>query len=113
MEEKKEGAYIAPDVLLRMIVNEEDEYVSNIWEMMVMGKGKCSLVTSSFGLWEMMSCLNKEEIVNHADRIKTMFAKLEIVMDAPVSDEFAKFFPCVENADRIAHLRELAFKEDE
>lgn len=92
--------YLAPDVLVRAIINPSPEIQYLI--------KKKNVVTSAFGFYEMMACLTEKEIKENATTIA------EIFKDVPITEFkeiYGKFI--TEKKSRIKHLRKIALSEVE
>ena len=93
-------AYLAPDVLLRCIINKSPIVLKLI-------KTK-KIVTSAFSFWEAMSCLTKTEIKEHSDRIYELLKAVPITELHEITGKFQ-----VEDKKRTKHLRsEDVLKEE-
>ena len=94
-------AYLAPDVLLKMIINDKEDYLGKFTK-----HKKIRVVTSAFCFWEVMSCLTKKEIEKYSDRIINVFQKTPITDMKDITGKFK-----VEDKKRIVHLRKIALKD--
>lgn len=92
-----ETAYLAPDVLLRMILNKD---------LSLLNQSKVNLVTSSFCFYEVMSCLTKEEIKENTEIIAELFNKIAITEFKEITGEFE-----TQSEERKEHLRGIALKD--
>jgi len=55
--ELKTRAYIAPDILLRLLINKKDRKLSEE----VLLNGKVQIVTSIYGIYEALACIDNAE----------------------------------------------------
>ena len=93
-------AYLAPDVILKMIINDEG-YLDKF-----LNQNKIEIVTSAFCFWEVMSCLTEEEIAKYNDKIFKIFKTIPI---GDLIDSTGKI--SVEYEERIKHLRKVALSK--
>ena len=96
MKKKIKRVYLAPDVLLRMVLTKDASLLAKAEE-----KG-FELVTSDFGFYEVMMCLDWKEIRKHADMIRVVFKGVKCVH---IGLDSKPAFPDVK---RIKHLRKIA-----
>ena len=99
---KTKKAYIAPDVILRMILKKGD----NTLEKLIPRQGIDILfITSAFCYWEVFCCLTVKEIKKYASKIEQILMEIPIVDTESVSGQLG-----TPNKDRINHLRGIALK---
>ena len=99
---KKKVAYIAPDVLVRAIINKKDKVV---WK--IINQKKIKIVTSSFCFYELFSCLTEQEIIDNVKAIKQLLKKIAITDLKEFTGKFE-----IEKISRIKHLRKVAMVKD-
>lgn len=93
---KRQKAYIAPDMLLAMIINKDNVDLFN--------QKKAQLVTSPYAFWEALSCLSIKEIKEYAADIYKVIGKIPVIQ--PMTDQIK-----IQNKKRIKHLRDKAKKK--
>jgi hypothetical protein len=103
MTEKHEVAYVAPDVILRMIINDEECLLDFIAK--TKNYEKIKVVTSAFAFYEALASLTKEEIIKNADKIQTL---LKMIPITDLKQYCGKFY--IEDKKRISHLRKIALQ---
>jgi len=96
MEIKKETAMLAPDVVLRYIINPDNNKMQEILD-----QDKIEIVSSFMVMWEVMSCLDIKEIRDNAEKIEFIFKKIKC-FDLQIRT------PHIESKERIEHLRSIA-----
>jgi hypothetical protein len=89
---KKE--YMMPDVLLTMVLNDDLELIR------ASKKKGFEMVTSDFGVYEMVTSLTEKEVREHA---KTITVLLRAIKTSRLGMR-----PSLPDAKRIRHLRRLA-----
>jgi hypothetical protein len=101
-EQKLKRAYLAPDVILRMILKKDDDTLNRL----IPRQGTdIVFMTSAFCYWEVFCCLTAKEIKKYADRIEDILMEIPIVDTESVSGQLG-----APNKDRINHLRGIAIK---
>ena len=98
-DKKPMCVYLAPDIILRAIINNDEQI-----DVILLQK-KMDVITSAFCFWEVISCLSKEEIKEHSERIFELLHKIKIT-DLAINGRDA----ATESEDRIKHLRKIALK---
>jgi len=101
-ETKLKKAYLAPDVILRMILKKGDDTLNRL----IPRQGTNILfTTSAFCYWEVFCCLTAKEIKKYANKIEEILMEIPIVDTETVSGQLG-----TPNKERINHLRSIALK---
>ena len=94
---KLKSAFLAPDVLLRYLVGNDNGSINDLINLAI--EGKIRLVTSDYGLYEAVGCL--EDYEYRLNKLVKLLFALEIVPSRKI----------LLTRERIYHLRQVAFKE--
>jgi hypothetical protein len=98
-----EVAYLAPDIVLRMIINDKENLLDSCLK-----QKNIKVVTSAFCFYEALSSLTKEEMIKNIDKIYQLLTMIPITDLKQVSGKFY-----IEDKKRISHLRKIALREED
>lgn len=94
----KETAYLAPDVLLRLLLTKDTE-----WFDLYKKQSKVNICTSALSFWEAISCLTEKEIMLNASNICELLQSIAIVDYKQTTGKLQ-----VQSIERRNHLRKVA-----
>ena len=96
-------AYIAPDIVLRLLINKEGRQMT--MEMLKKSRdGKVKLVLSTFAVYEALQCVEFDEIDTSALALMLSTVSVDPNIETAIKSEW--FQPL--SQERITHLRSAA-----